>query len=138
MITIKEIHPDELTQDILDILAEAFGWDIPPLASAKLILKDRLSADIHTFVIYEDNQAVGTASIIIEQKLCGKVGHIEEVAVHKDVRGYGYGKKIVDYVVQYARDRGCYKALLICSNYNTKFYKKCFFRHTSNSMRIDL
>jgi glucosamine-phosphate N-acetyltransferase len=77
----------------------------------------------------------------IENKFlhCGsKVGHIEDVVVCKEARGTGLGQKIVEHCIDYARDAGCYKVILDCSNKNVPFYINCGMYLSENCMRIDL
>ncbi len=84
---------------------------------------------------------LATSSVLIENKFlhCGsKVGHIEDVVVCKEARGSGLGQKIVQHCIDYARDAGCYKVILDCSNKNVPFYINCGMYLSENSMRIDL
>ena len=84
---------------------------------------------------------LATSSVIIENKFlhCGsKVGHIEDVVVDKDTRGSGLGQKIVEHCIDYAREAGCYKVILDCSNKNVPFYINCGMYLSENCMRIDL
>jgi len=84
---------------------------------------------------------LATSSVLIENKFlhCGsKVGHIEDVVVCKEARGTGLGQKIVQHCIDYARDAGCYKVILDCSNKNVPFYINCGMYLSENSMRIDL
>ena len=142
MVEIKEINQKELTDDVLDILTEAFKHPRLDLSRAKTRMHIRERSDVHTFIIKLDDKIIGTASLLRELKLFGDVkpyiAHIEDVAIHKEYRGFGYGKQLIVYMVEWAKEHHCYKAILTCSNYNIKFYKKCKFRHTSNTMRVDL
>lgn len=142
MIKIQEIQPDELTEDVLDILTEAFKHPRLNLDTAKIYMEIRALQDVHTFVIYLDEKVIGTASLIRELKLFGDnnpyIAHIEDVAIHKDYRGFGYGKQLITHMIEWSKTQSCYKIVLFCSNDNVKFYKKCGFRHTSNLMRKDL
>lgn len=142
MIEIKEIQSDELTEDVLDILTEAFKHPRLDLDTAKVYMEIRILNDIHTFVIKLDGKVIGSASLLRELKLFGDekpyIAHIEDVAIHKELRGFGYGKKLITYMVEWAKENQCYKIVLFCSNNNVKFYRKCGFRHTSNLMRRDL
>ena len=125
MIEIKEITYKDLTEDVLDILTEAFKHPQPLLAEAKIFMKLRLSKDIHTFTISLDGKVIGTASIFLELKLFSMdnpyVAHIEDLAIHQNYRGFGYGRKLINHLVNYAKENKCYKAILTCSNYNLKF-----------------
>ena len=101
--------------------------------------------DNHRVVVFEikinENETIiaGIGTIFIERKIIhsfGKVGHIEDIAVSKLYRGLGIGKNIVDYLINYAKEKGCYKAVLNCSNDNIKFYEKCDLKLKSNQMAI--
>lgn len=144
MIEIKEINAKELTLDVLDLLTEAFKHDRIELDEAKLRMVERESAgNIHTFIIKLDDKIIGTASLIREVKLFGPNGgeyicHIEDVAIHKDVRGFGYGRILIEHLCKFAKQNNCRKVVLYCSNDNIKFYKKCGFWNACNLMRKDL
>ena len=60
------------------------------------------------------------------------------VVVDKDARGSGLGQKIVQHCIDHARDAGCYKVILDCSNKNVPFYINCGMYLSENCMRIDL
>ena len=84
-----------------------------------------------------DQAIVGTVTIIKEQKVIhnfGKVGHIEDVVVDKNLRGSGLGKKLIEVAKRECND--CYKIILNCSDENTDFYKKCGFEKKQNQMVI--
>jgi glucosamine-phosphate N-acetyltransferase len=78
-------------------------------------------------------QVIGIATLLIEPKLihnCSVVGHIEDVVVDKNYRGKGLGKRLIDRLTKDARNAGCYKVILDCSECNVPFYEKCgFTRH---------
>ncbi|KZV28433.1 glucosamine 6-phosphate N-acetyltransferase-like [Dorcoceras hygrometricum] len=90
--------------------------------------------DEHIICVIEDycsGKIVATGSVFIEKKFirnCGKVGHIEDVAVDSLVRGKQLGKRIVDFLSDHARAMGCYKVILDCSVENIPFYEKCGFK----------
>lgn len=145
MIEIKEFKAfgdHQISQDVLDILHDAFKHDKIELSLARNRAKSRYLCNNHTFGIYLDGQLIGTASVLVETKLFKKeksnIAHIEDVAIHRDYRGFGYGQQLINHLVDYAKIKGCYKVVLYCSNDNRAFYKKCGFRHTSNLMRKDL
>ena len=94
-----------------------------------------------TLVAEKYEKIIGTGSVLIEQKFLrggGKVGHIEDIVVDNRSREKGVGKTIIDFLVEIAKERGCYKVILSCSNENVPFYIKCGFRLTENEMRLDL
>lgn len=92
-------------------------------------------------VARENHMVIGTATLIIEQKFIhkgGKVGHIEDVAVHKNHQGKGIGQQLITHLVEYAKDKGCYKVILDCDQTLIPFYEKVGFREAAIQMRIDL
>jgi glucosamine-phosphate N-acetyltransferase len=82
------------------------------------------------YVIVENDIIVGTGSILIEYKFIrelGKVGHIEDIVVDTEHRGNGYGKIMIEYLIESANKNKCYKIILDCSEENVGFYEKCGF-----------
>lgn len=91
--------------------------------------------------INEAGKVVGSTTLMIEQKFIhqgGLVGHIEDVVTHKDFRGMGVGKALVRHATDTARNAGCYKIILNCTEENREFYEKIGFKQHGIEMRIDL
>ena len=71
---------------------------------------------------------VGYGSIFIERNIRGgKMGHIEDIAVHPDFRKKGIGKLLINALYQIALEEKCYKVSLFCKENNLTFYQKCDF-----------
>eukprot|EP00483_Globobulimina_turgida_P000494 UN00494 len=92
-----------------------------------------------TFVIEDTLKKliIGTITLIIEQKFahsCSRVGHIEDVVTDSNYRGKGLGKLITNYAVNYAKQNGCYKVILDCTDKNVRFYERCGFEKKENQM----
>ena len=83
----------------------------------------------------------GTYTIILEDKFihdCGRVAHIEDVAVREGYHGYGIGKALMDDAIDIASRAGAYKLILNCSPNLVRFYEKCGLYQTPNvQMRLD-
>ena len=74
----------------------------------------------------EKVDVVGYGSIFIERKIRGgKMGHIEDIAVHPDFRKKGIGKLLINALSQIAHEEKCYKISLVCKEHNLSFYQKC-------------
>lgn len=87
-----------------------------------------------------DDKVVGSATLLIETKFIhngGLVGHIEDVVVDDNFQGKKIGRKIIEYLLEYGRRRGCYKTILDCSDEVKPFYEKIGFRHNANALRFD-
>ncbi|KAJ1731705.1 Glucosamine-phosphate N-acetyltransferase-like protein [Coemansia biformis] len=82
-------------------------------------------------VVIEDlasQRIVATGTLVVEQKflrMCGRVGHIEDIVVAEGQEGKRFGKTIVTRLLHIAETLGCYKSILDCAEDNVPFYEKC-------------
>ncbi len=140
-IKIRRLQKKDLANGFLhtlDSLRKAS--DLSPRKARNIF--DKVSSDPNEaiYVAVMGSKVVGAASIIIEQKFIhggGKAGHIEDVAVAKELQGKGIGKKVVRALLEYAEKKGCYKTILDCSDDLIPFYEKLGFKKYSNVMRFD-
>jgi len=95
----------------------------------------------HIIAIAElDGKVVGSTTLLIEPKFIhdgGLVGHIEDVVVGKKFQGQKIGNEIVKFLLEVAKNRGCYKTILNCTEDVKEFYEKMGFKHTANELRFD-
>jgi len=95
----------------------------------------------HIIVVAElDGKIVGTATLLIEPKFIhggGLVGHIEDVVVNKNFQGQKIAEKIMKYLLEFAKNQGCYKTILDCTDDVKPFYEKLGFKHIANELRFD-
>jgi GNAT superfamily N-acetyltransferase len=96
---------------------------------------------IEVWVIHDIklNQIIGSATLLIEPKFiheCGRVGHIEDVVISKNIHGGGFGRRLIEHLTKRARLLGCYKVILDCSNKNVGFYEKCGFIAKGREMAL--
>lgn len=83
------------------------------------------------------NAVVGTGAVIVERKFIhnlGLVGHIEDIAVAKDQQGKKLGLRLIQALDYLAKEVGCYKSILDCSEANEGFYVKCGYRRAGLEM----
>jgi len=88
---------------------------------------------------YYNKTIIGCGTIIIEPKFihnCGYVSHIEDVCIIPEYQGKGYGKKIIQQLIDISKINNCYKIILNCSQDNELFYEKCGFKKTNTQMSI--
>lgn len=90
-----------------------------------------------TIIEKESNKVVAIGTLMVERKLIhdgGKVGHIEDIAVHDNYQGKGLGKILIELLKNLAVLEGCYKVILDCDEKNVSFYNKCGFKRCGVEM----
>ena len=140
-VKIREIEKSDLEKgflESLDSLRKASDLD---LGKAKEIFENIKSNPNHKiFVAIVDEKVVGSTTLFIEPKFIhqgGLVGHIEDVVVSKEFQGKGIGEKLIEASLDFAKNNGCYKTILDCSEDIKPFYEKIGFKKHSNAMRFD-
>lgn len=128
---------------LLPQVADVLKWlSLNPSAN-RYGAKDLLVAYKYVFVAEDTSEGriVGTASLLIENKLihnCGRVGHIEDVVVDEYYRHQNIGRELIDTCIEHARKCECYKVVLSCNEANVPFYERCGFRVHEVTMRLDI
>lgn len=86
-----------------------------------------------------ENKIIGAGSIFNLIKLHNNsVGQIEDVIITKKYRGFGYGKLIINNLIQIGLTKfKCYKIILNCLEKNIEFYKKCDFIISGYEMKYN-
>lgn len=100
---------------------------------------DSLKSEIYVIRNISTNKIVASGSILVEPKFIhglSYVGHIEDVVVDQEYRKLGLGKAIINHLVSVAKDRGCYKVILNCSEKNRPFYENCGFIKKEHEMTL--
>ena len=125
---IRELKKEDLWNGFLtslDSLREASN--IKKEKAEEIFEKINANED-HIIAVAEiEGKIVGSTTLLIESKFIhegGAVGHIEDVVVNKNFQGRGIGEKIVSYLLEYAKNRGCYKTILDCTDDVKPFYEK--------------
>ena len=138
---IRELRKEDLWNGFLttlDSLRQAS--DIDRNRADEIFEKINSNPD-HIVAIAElDGKIVGTTTLLIEPKFIhkgGLVGHIEDVVVDKNFQGQKIGEKIMKYLLEFAKNRGCYKTILDCTDDVKPFYEKLGFKHIANELRFD-
>ncbi len=139
---IRELEEGDLEKDFLQTLSHLRDVNLD-LDKAKEIFKKIKSDNYRKIFVAADESGkiIGSITLNIEQKFIhkgGLVGHIEDVVTHKDFRGMGVGKAVMQKAIDAAKDAGCYKVILNCSEENFPFYEKLGFRKHGIEMRLDL
>jgi glucosamine-phosphate N-acetyltransferase len=137
---IRELQEGDFQKGFLDTLDTLRKTSIKEDRALE-IFKHIKSNPNHIIIIAEVNRLiVGSTTLLIEQKFIhegGIVGHIEDVVVSKEFQGRKIGQKIIKYVLQIAKNQGCYKTILDCSDDVKSFYEEIGFKQHSNELRFD-
>jgi glucosamine-phosphate N-acetyltransferase len=139
-IQIREMTGPDLGRGFLEALSALAEVGLSADAAAE-VLRARLRAGVRTYVAVDGERVVGTASLLVEPKFIhkgGKVGHVEDVAVHPDFRQHGVGGELARHVTEQARKLGCYKVILSCFERLVPFYERAGYRRHDIGMRADL
>lgn len=140
-IKIRELEKDDLWNGFLtslDSLRQASS--IKKETALKVFNKIDKNPD-HIIAVAElDGKIVGAATLLLESKFIhegGIVGHIEDVVVNKNHQGQKIGEKIIKYLLEQAKNKGCYKTILDCVDDLKPFYEKLGFKQNANALRFD-
>ncbi len=143
-IQVKELEDDHLINSFFDTLSNLteIGIDVYNKEfSRKIFEKIKKADNIKIFVAIKDSDIVGSITAIIEQKFVhngGKICHIEDVVTRKGFEKLGIGSVLVEKVIELAIQEKCYKVILNCSEYNSKFYEKLGFYKHDVGMRYNI
>ena len=138
---IRELRKEDLWNGFLttlDSLRQAS--DIDKNKADEIFEKINSNPDHIVAVAELDGKIVGSTTLLIEPKFIhkgGLVGHIEDVVVDKKFQGQKIGEKIMKYLLEFAKNRGCYKTILDCTDDVKPFYEKLGFKHIANELRFD-
>ena len=138
---IRELEEKDLSRgflNTLDTLRETSS--ITENKALEIFKKIKYNPE-HIIIVAEINGKIeGSTTLLIEPKFIrqgGIVGHIEDVVVSKEFQRLEIGKKIIKYVLELAKNHGCYKTILDCSDEVKPFYEKLGFKVHSNELRFD-
>jgi len=138
---IRELRKDDLWNGFLTTLDSLRQTSNIGRNKAEEVFEKINSNPDHIIVVAElDGKIVGTTTLLIEPKFIhggGLVGHIEDVVVDKNLQGQRIGEKIIKYLLEFAKNRGCYKTILDCTDDVKSFYEKLGFKHIANELRFD-
>jgi glucosamine-phosphate N-acetyltransferase len=102
---------------------------------------DKIKDNTEICVIEYNNELVATGTILYEYKFIHNISlyaHIEDICVKKKSRGYGFGVILMDYLVEQAKEKKCYKIMLDCKENLENFYNKSGFKKNGIQMVIYL
>lgn len=137
---IREITEADLHPEFFEALSSLTEVNLSPEV-ARAVHARRTAQGTRTFVAESEGKIVGTASLLVEVKFIhagGLVGHIEDVAVHRDHQRRGIGTALVAHATERARGLGCYKVILNCFERLVPFYARLGYREHDRGLRVNL
>ncbi len=116
---------DDLNTDIISIREEAFikGRGVP-----REIELDGKDSFLKHFCLYDEGKLLA----YLRSEEMGKLLHIGRVAVKENQRGKGYGRKLLDYLLAYAKKSGFEGVELSAVDTAVGFYEKLGFVKQGN------
>lgn len=99
------LHGDGKTVDELNALVlqlSSRGYQMPLEYFQKVIG----STNIHVFGLYDGPAIVGTITLVHVPQIVGNKGYVEDLVVDESYRGKGWGKKLVEHAIAYAKGLG--------------------------------
>ncbi|MCV0391805.1 MAG: GNAT family N-acetyltransferase [Nitrosopumilus sp.] len=138
---IRKLQKQDLQNGFLKTLDSLRKTSSINIKKAEEIFEKINSNPNHIIAVAELNgKIVGTTTLLIEQKFIhegGLVGHIEDVVVDKNFQGQKIGAKIMNFLLHIAKESGCYKTILDCTDDVKPFYEKLGFKNVGNELRFD-
>jgi GNAT superfamily N-acetyltransferase len=138
------------TEDLTGVLAlyaqpEIDDGKVLPLDNAESLLRKFAHYPDYTLYVAEyEDRIVGSFALLIMDNI-GHLGTpsaiVEDVVVDPTRHGTGIGRKMMEFAMQNARDKGCYK-LMLSSNARRErahaFYEALGFERHGFSFRVEL
>jgi len=140
-VTIRKLQKEDLENGFLhtlDSLRQASNTDKKIIE--KTFEKINSNPDQIIIVALIEGKVVGATTLLIETKFIhngGRVGHIEDVVVDKEYQRKKIGEKMITHLLRHAKEQGCYKTILDCTDDVKPFYEKLGFKHNANALRFD-
>lgn len=134
---IREFKSDDIHKGLIETYKEV--WSITEITQETL--NKFLSNDNYMFVVEDDGQIVGSATLHLQQKLIrngGISGLIEDVVVREKYRNQNIGSKLIESLIHKSKELGCYKVILSCFPERVSFYERNGFFNESITMRNNL
>jgi len=109
-----------------------------------IFLKQTLYPDYKVFVAELNSEVVGTFALLIMDNMAHlgtPSAVVEDVGVMPDLQGKGIGKQMMQFALQYAKEKGCYK-MSLSSNLKREqahqFYESLGFKKHGFSFLTEL
>jgi len=105
--------------------------DLLLLANPSLEIVQQHLANGHLFVLFEQEEAYGAVHLIPQTNT---IMEVKNIAIKEEAQGHGYGKKLLNYALNFCRQKMYEKVIVGTGNSsinNFAFYQKAGFRFSS-------
>jgi glucosamine-phosphate N-acetyltransferase len=144
--SIRELMLDDLDNGFLETLDNLLpGTSRLERSNARTVLAEIKSNPLHRVFVAVIPQrqgsrevVVGTTTLLVEPKFIfngGRVGHIEDVSIRRGYEDMGLGRRLVSHATEVAKEMGCVKMVLDCSEGTMPFYEKLGYSYQDNCMK---
>jgi GNAT superfamily N-acetyltransferase len=108
----------ELLRDLFSMEADFVPDEVKQERGLKLILEEPSRGRI--FVLRNDHQIIGMVNLLITISTAegGFVLLLEDVVVHREHRGQGYGSKLLEHAVKFAKQKNFLRITLLTDKWN--------------------
>ncbi|MBI2612291.1 GNAT family N-acetyltransferase [Candidatus Kaiserbacteria bacterium] len=110
--------------------------------SLELLQMITKSPESELWTVQESGSILGMATLVVVMKPGGITARVEDVVVHENVRGKGFGRMLMEKVIERARARGATMAQLNSrpsrGAANALYQKLGFKKHETNSYYLNL
>jgi ribosomal protein S18 acetylase RimI-like enzyme len=135
-IVIRESKIEDIDNGILEVFIDGYNFHKKGRPDIFLDMnKDELrkelcnkfdAENLNLIVILEDDKIVGYTEYVIKERAKKKID-IQEIAIIKKCRGKGYGKKLINKVIEIGKHEKCDRIELNCWMFNKNGLD--FYRH---------
>jgi GNAT superfamily N-acetyltransferase len=120
------------------------GKILTQIEAEKIFLKQQQYPDYEVFVAETEGEIIGTFALLIMDNLAHQgtpSAIVEDVGVLPNFQNKGIGKKMMEFAMKKAKEKGCYK-LVLSSNLKRgkahQFYESLGFRKHGFSFLIEM
>jgi GNAT superfamily N-acetyltransferase len=108
----------ELLHDLFSMEADFVPDNDKQVRGLKLILEEPSRGRI--FVLRNDHQIIGMINLLITISTAegGFVLLLEDVVIHRDHRGQGYGTKLLEHAIEFAKRKNFLRITLLTDKWN--------------------
>jgi ribosomal protein S18 acetylase RimI-like enzyme len=134
IIHIKELINHKTTTELFEYFKEQLidlynQLSICENIESNLFIEFLQRSNVYLFV-NESMKIIGAITALYERKMIhngGIVCHIEDFVVHTDYRNQGIGKRLMNHVLEDAKEKKCYKIILDCGENMYNYYQQYGF-----------